>query len=256
MLTSNSGSQQVRRAARACSLISSRCASERVAPVSLSSAGVPACGSSAAAPGGAGYPRSGCGPVVGREMRSGLSLMLPPRPLRPSFRLARLVLTPRGGPEGVPGQGGAFHADRVLRDVLERDEFAEPLRLRFRVEPAREQVMKRGEQGLGFGARLALEQLGHDGGGCRGNGAALALEADVLDHVAVELQVDGEPVAAQVVVPFEVAAPPAQGAEVARPLAVLEDQVVVQLAQVGHQPNTSLTLWSPRTRASISSRVL
>jgi hypothetical protein len=39
-------------------------------------------------------------------------------------------------------------------------------------------------------------------------------------------------------------------------IAMIQDKFLIEFAQVGHQPNTSGTLWIAATKASISSRVL
>jgi hypothetical protein len=81
------------------------------------------------------------------------------------------------------------------------------------------------------------------------------LEADVGDHVLVHPQEHGQPVAAERIVPLG-AAPPVQGAEVPGTPVVIEDDLLIEVLQVGAHPNTSRTRCSPRTSASISSRVL
>ena len=66
--------------------------------------------------------------------------------------------------------------------------------------------------------------------------------ATSADAIAVERQVDGLAVAAERVVALGLAVGVREGVEVARPLAVVEDDFLVEIAQVGHQRNIPMTL--------------
>ena len=85
-------------------------------------------------------------------------------------------------------QASVAHFTRTgnLRHVLERRQLAQPLLVRLRVELARQEIVKDGVQLLGLRPRLALERLRHDRRRRLGDGAAVALEGHVLDHVAVQ----------------------------------------------------------------------
>ena len=119
---------------------------------------------------------------------------------------------------------------------------------------ARDEVVEAVEEGLGLGAGLPLHALRHHRGGGREDGAARALEADVLDDVALHREHDLGPVAAERVAAFGRAVGPGQGAEVPRPAAVVQDRLLVQLAQLGRHRKTSRTLCRARTRTSMSPR--
>ena len=107
---------------------------------------------------------------------------------------------------------------------------------------------------LGF----ALEELGHHG--CRGvrDGAAGSLESRRRATTPFSIaRTPGHPVAAQRIVSVRVSVGPfgPHAGSWGLP-AVVEDDLLIQVAQVGHQPKISWTRRIPRTSASISSRVL
>ena len=90
------------------------------------------------------------------------------------------------------------------------------------------------EQRLRLGGRLALQALRHQR--CRGlrDRAALALEAEVVDDVAVQPQVERQVVAADRVEALGLAVGVLQLAVVARPPVVVQDDLLVQVGQLGH----------------------
>ncbi len=104
-----------------------------------------------------------------------------------------------------------------------------------------------------LGDALALDRLGHQRGRGGADGAAVALEADLLDDPVLDPQVDLDDVAAQRVVAVGGAGRAVHGVAVPGLLVVVEDDLLVELAQIGHQPKTSRTFSRPATRASISS---
>ena len=120
----------------------------------------------------------------------------------------------------------------------------------------RDQVVEALEEGLRFRARLPLQALGHHRGGRRRDRAARPLEADVFQHVVLEPDEHGLPVAAERVVALRSPVRASQLAEVPRPLAVVEDHFLVEVAQLAHQRNILWTFRIPATSASISARVL
>src|SRR5262245_8491679 len=114
--------------------------------------------------------------------------------------------------------------------------------------------MERAEQRIRLGLGLALQELGHQRGRRGRNRAAAALERDVVDDALVrELEVDRDLVAAQRVVALGRAVGVGRMAEIARPLAVVEDDFLIEVAEVRHQANSSLTFLSAATSASASS---
>src|SRR6185437_10760273 len=91
------------------------------------------------------------------------------------------------------------------------------------------------EERRGLGQRLALEDLGHERGGGLRDSAAAALEAHILDALAIHGDVDRHLIAAERVVAVREMARLLLRAEIARALAVIEDDVLVEVAQIhGH----------------------
>src|SRR5216684_1304626 len=163
----------------------------------------------------------------------------------------RLVLAGERGADRVPGQGRALDAARELAHAGEDGELAElgggaavPRRRQHVVEPAEELVC------LADG--LAFEARGHHRGGRLGDGAARALEADIADHARLDVEVDPDLVPAEGVVALRGPVGPVEPPEVARLPVVVEDDLLVQLAQFGHHPKISRTSRSPAPSASSS----
>src|SRR6185437_751371 len=168
-------------------------------------------------------------------------------------RARGLGLLGQGLVERVPSQAGALDARRILAHAGEGAQLAQAgIRLGF----AGDQLMELLEQGLGLGARLALDRVGEQRGGSGRDGAARALELHLPHPVALERHPEREPVAAEAVEALGLAAALAQRTEVARPLAVVEDQLLVQIAELRHQANISLALRRPAASWSRSARVL
>src|SRR5438552_17322759 len=103
---------------------------------------------------------------------------------------------------------------------------------------------------------LALDALRHHRRRCLRNSAPRALKRHIADGVAVDLQIDREMISAQRVIPLGLLVGIGQLAVISRLLAVLQDDLLVEVAQVRHQPKTSRTLFRPSTSASTSARVL
>src|SRR6266850_3633309 len=168
----------------------------------------------------------------------------------------RRACSVESGTQRMPGQGGALHARGKLPDAGEHGELAQLLGIDFalgsladhRVDPLEERFRLR----LG----LLLQGGRHQRGRSLGDGAAGALEADVLDHVAGELQVQRDLIAAERIDPLRVPVGPLRLAEVPGLAAVVDDHFLVQVAQFRAHPKTSRTLSRPSTRASMSSRRL
>src|SRR5579871_4758074 len=124
---------------------------------------------------------------------------------------------------GVPGERGAFDAGRVGVHAGERGELAE---LIWRLAGG-DDAVKIVEESLCLGRGFALESRGHDRGAGLRDGAALAVEGDVGDAVAVEPQEDAALVAARRVVAVGDAVGGGQLAAVARAAVVVEDDLLV-----------------------------
>ena len=94
------------------------------------------------------------------------------------------------------------------------------------------------EQRLRLLPRLALDRRGHQRSRGPGDRAARALERDVADHVAIQLEPDRQLVAAERVVPFGPAVGVVHDPVVPGRAVVLQDDVLVELGEARHQPNT------------------
>src|SRR6185312_2099062 len=140
--------------------------------------------------------------------------------------------------EGVPWQRRAFDPGRIGFDAGQRLEpihvILERIRRRRRVA-AGDLAVEALEERRGLGQRLALENLGHQRGRGLRDGAAAPLEAHILDALALHRHVHRHLVAAQRVMAVRDMAGMLLRAEIARPLAVIEDDVLVEIAQIhGH----------------------
>src|SRR5215831_17842700 len=95
------------------------------------------------------------------------------------------------------------------------------------------------EECSGLFDRLALENLGHQRGRSGRDRTAATLERNIDDAVAVEREVDRHPVAAQRVVAVREMSRVLDRPEIARMAPVIEDDVLVKLAQIHHRANIS-----------------
>src|SRR4030095_13777588 len=165
-----------------------------------------------------------------------------------------LALALERGLQRVPGQRGALHAYGELAHAGEGGELAE---LGTRVlagagRVARKEAVEALEEPLHLLAALALERLRHHRGRGGRDRATRALEAHVLDDPVLEPHVDRGLVAAEGV--EALGAPRGLGhlPEVPRLLGVVEDRLLVELAEVGLHRNITWTLRIPAVRASSS----
>ena len=125
----------------------------------------------------------------------------------------------------MPREGGAFHADRELRDAaqhLERTERGIGLLL------AGDHRMEVLEDRIGFGARLSRHGRRHQRRARLGNRASLSLERRLRNPVALEPHPDAHLVAAERIAPLGVPRGVLDLAEVARAPVVLEDRLLVE----------------------------
>ena len=139
----------------------------------------------------------------------------------------------------VPAEAGAFHAHREFAHAGQRGQLAEVFRHRRVV--LRQHLVHFVEQVRDLGAAFALDRLAHQRCGGDGDRAALAVEAQVGDAIAIEPQRDVQPVAAQRVVAIGRRIGGLEPAEQPRGLVVIEDHVAIEVLEV-HQPNTSRAL--------------
>src|SRR4029078_9212401 len=154
----------------------------------------------------------------------------------------------------VPGQARTFHPGRIFPNSGKHG------------QPCREVIrssgltvthpLEVGEDFAGLLFRLALDHRRHQRGRGLRDGASRTLEAGVGDLVSLELAPHGEGVTAERVVPIRVAVGSFHHPEVARCAVVVQDQVLVELAEITVHPNTFRTSPSASTSASTSSRRL
>src|ERR1041384_2865311 len=192
-----------------------------------------------------------------------LSSFLPAVGATPFISISVLIITPSIRPRRCPLKPNSAYARTASRTSRESGTrlrlkrpraFPDPVNQASRAfrSPDREGF----EKLLCFGASLSLERLSHDRSRSGRDRAACSFEADVFHNVAVHLDVDLDLVAAQRVVAFGAAIGFGQHAEISRATTVVENQLLIEILEIGIQPKTSLTLWIPATNASISSFVL
>src|SRR5208282_2238618 len=86
----------------------------------------------------------------------------------------------------------------------------------------------------------ALQHLGHQRGRGGGDGAAAPLEAHILDHIAVQLEIDGNAVAAKRVMALGRMGRMGKRMEIARMAPVIEDDILVKLARIHRRPHPNI----------------
>src|ERR1035437_5980288 len=115
-----------------------------------------------------------------------------------SFRGYRLrEFGAQGGFQGMPRQGGALDARRVIAHAAEDDQLAQVL---ADGGIGGQQLVELLQQLERFLAGFTLEALGHQGGRSGGDGAAGANEADVHDDVVFHFDEELQLVAAERIV--------------------------------------------------------
>src|SRR5262249_41938317 len=97
---------------------------------------------------------------------------------------------------------------------------------------------------------------GHHGGRCFGNRAAGSLEARDVDSIVLYPQVHAHAIAAQRIESLGLAISALRPPVVAGRSTVVDDEILIQLAQLGNHRSTSRAVRRPRTSAPTSSCVL
>src|SRR4029079_4733332 len=105
--------------------------------------------------------------------------------------------------------------------------------------------------------RLSLHEIAQHRGRRLADRAASAVEADLLDHVAVaEPDRDQDLVSTERVLTLRERIGRVEQPVVPRVLVVIEDELPIQLVELGHgYPSEDLALWRPSTRRSTSSGI-
>src|SRR5262249_13986602 len=104
--------------------------------------------------------------------------------------------------------------------------------------------------------RLPLHALGHHRRRRRGDRATVPLKRDVLDRSVLDVDEDGQRVAAERVAALGLAGDDLGPPEVPRPLAVVQDHFLVEIPQLAHPRNTPTLFRIAARTASTSSTVL
>src|SRR5207302_8552863 len=117
-------------------------------------------------------------------------------------------------------------------------------------------VMEGAEPRLRLGAGLSLDERRHER--CRrlGDRATRPDEAHVGDPLVLELEPERQAVATHWIVALGASICRLHLPEVSRRPVVIEDETLIQIGEIRHQPKTFRTEWSPSTSASTSSSVL
>src|SRR5438128_6734016 len=147
---------------------------------------------------------------------------------RPSLRRHGRTRSVERGAQRVPSQRGALHPRRELPHAREHGELSQFLGVDLAPRAFADHGVDALEERLRFRLGLVLQRGSHQGGGGLGNGAAGALEADVLDHVTRELHVERDLIAAERVDSFGAPVGPLRLAEVTGLPAVVDDDLLVE----------------------------
>ena len=158
----------------------------------------------------------------------------------------------------MPGEGGALDAAGELANAGEDGQLAEAVAggVDRRRGLAGEHGVDAMKQGLGLVQRFADHAGRHHRGRGFGDGAALALECGVLDHAILHAQIEPDLVPTERVVALGGPVGALQHAEVPRLPVVVENHLLVEVAEIGHQPKISRARSIAATSVSSSPRVL
>src|SRR3954471_19935400 len=122
-------------------------------------------------------------------------------------------------------------------------------------------VMETFEEGAGLTDRVSLDGVGHERCRCLRNGTTAPLKRDIRDHITIDLHVEIQPIAAEWIVALGAVRRRFDRAEVPRPLVMVEDHFLIQVAEIRHlyslargaPPPLALT---QRLRASLGPQAL
>ena len=131
----------------------------------------------------------------------------------------------------MPAQTRAFHAGREFAHTRQRCELAEFRRIDVGVL-LRQQCMHVVEQRFHFGAGLAFHGFGEQRGRRHGDRAAAAVELHFPDAIAIEIDVQRQPVAAKRIVTVRMRIGRLEPAEVTRVAVVIDDDVAIEIFQI------------------------
>jgi hypothetical protein len=106
-----------------------------------------------------------------------------------------------------------------------------------------------------IGERAALQRFGHERRRCDRYRAPAAFESEVGERVALDVDVELQPIATERIVAFRAVIRRRERAEIARPPVVIDDHIAIEILEV-HQANTACARVRAATRRSTSARVL
>jgi hypothetical protein len=138
------------------------------------------------------------------------------------------------GVHRVPGKARAFDARGKVAHPGENRQTAQMVRRRFLIQFARHHPVKLVKERFRFLFALALDALRHHAGGGLRDGATGALEADIFDNFVFQLQIDRQLVAAERVIALGGAVGRFKPPKVTRLLVMIQNDLLVKLAQFRH----------------------
>src|SRR5262245_63919645 len=156
----------------------------------------------------------------------------------------------------VPGERSALDPYRELAHAGEDRQLSQRPRGCAGGRGRRQEVMEPLEEVLSLVESLSLQALRHHRSRRRRDRAAVPPKGDVLDAVVLHVEIHGERVAAEGVPAAGLVSHVLGSAKVPRGLAVVEDDLLVEVSKLAHLRNTSTHFLRPATSASHSSAVL
>src|SRR5688500_12748635 len=132
----------------------------------------------------------------------------------------------------MPRETRAFHPHRKLAHAGQYRQFAEIFD--GAVRRRGHHAMKSIEQLAGFADRAALDAIRHQRRRRLRDGASRPLERDVGDAVVFNLHEYRDAVATEWIVALRMVAGAVEAVEVPRPPVVVEDDLLIQVGQIGH----------------------
>src|SRR5262245_12339199 len=154
----------------------------------------------------------------------------------------------------MPCKTSAFYP---RREIAHARESCQPAQLfRVSVRCARQHLVYLVKQSLPLALGFPLDRGRHHR--CRGfrNGTARSLKPDVLDQIPLEHQINRNLISTQGIESFRFAIGALRLLKIARTLVMVQDNLLVEIAEIRHYANTDSTPGSERARQSISPFVL
>src|SRR5262245_61640550 len=154
----------------------------------------------------------------------------------------------------MPCKTSAFYPRREIAHARKGRQPAQFFRIS--VGCTRQHLVHLVKQSLPLALGLALDRGRHHRGGRFRNGAARSLKPDVLDQIPLEQQINRNLISTQRIESFRLAIGALWLLKIARALVMVQDNLLVESAEVRHHAKTDRTPGSERARQSISPFVL